>query len=136
MSKSKSLAPGAYEVLNGTLIHLTWSLLKPSCAATAYATADSKPLPLAGSLSTNHGSYAGESVPTVSWPAVLSGSVSVAHASASAVLLAPDESAGSAAEDPPSDSGAQAAAPRTRGRTAATARARRRVGRRLRMGEG
>ena len=60
--------------MNGTVIQVTSELLKPSFSATAYATADSKPLPLVGSSSTNHGGYAGLSVPTVKVPAVTSSS--------------------------------------------------------------
>ena len=71
-------------MLNGTLTHCTWSPVKPSSSATAYATADSKPLPLVGSLSTNHGSYAGESVPIVSVPGVRTASAAQAAGSASA----------------------------------------------------
>ena len=84
MSKSKSTPPGLNRLLKPTLIHFTWSAEKPSSSATAYATADSKPLPLLGSLSTNHGSKAGESVPIVSTPSLFSGSSSVAHSSAAA----------------------------------------------------
>ena len=69
-------------MLNGTFTHATWSSVKPSSSDTAYATADSKPSPLVGSLSLNHGSYAGESVPIVSVPGLVSGSESVAQASA------------------------------------------------------
>src|SRR4051794_24631208 len=110
MSKSKFFSPGAYDVLKGTVTHVTWSFEKPSRSATAYATADSKPLPLLGSLSTNHGSYAGESVPTVRWPGVCSGRLSVAHWSAVpdpvGEPLAPESVAVS------SSCGAQATAPR------------------------
>ena len=35
MSKSNFFGPGAYEVLNGTTIQFTSSLVKPSCFATA-----------------------------------------------------------------------------------------------------
>lgn len=52
--------------------------------ATAYATADSKPLPLLGSSSTNHGAYAGLSVPTVSVPGVRVWSEALVQAAADA----------------------------------------------------
>src|SRR5919197_4469368 len=77
MSKSKAFLPGAKELLNGTYFHLTSVREKPSCLATAYATADSKPLPVLGSLifqnelfvpPPNQGGYAGLSVPTVRTP--------------------------------------------------------------------
>src|SRR3954465_15009821 len=78
MSKSNFFGPGANDVLNGTTIHLTSFLAKPSLRATAYATADSKPSPERGSLTfqgdfslpPNHGGKAGLSVPTVNWPAL------------------------------------------------------------------
>ena len=41
MSKSKCFGPGAYDELNGTLVQVTAVGSKPSCLATAYATADS-----------------------------------------------------------------------------------------------
>ena len=41
MSKSNFFGPGAYDALNGTLVHVTADRSKPSCFATAYATADS-----------------------------------------------------------------------------------------------
>src|SRR5690242_6363746 len=77
MSKSKDFGPGAYELENGTCFQSTSLLEKPSCFATAYATALSKPCPLRGSLTfhgffgvpPNHGGKAGLSVPTVSFPA-------------------------------------------------------------------
>ena len=75
MSTSNFLSPGAYALVNGTVIQLDLGLRRnPSCAATAYATADSKPSPLVGSSSTNHGGYAGLSVPTVNLPAVINSS--------------------------------------------------------------
>ena len=40
--------PGRNELLKGTALQETWPLEKPSCFATAYATADSYPWPLAG----------------------------------------------------------------------------------------
>src|SRR6478735_7661021 len=78
MSKSNFFAPGAYDELNGTLVHCTASPVKPSFSATAYATADSKPSPLVGPFLENHGSYAGESVPIVSVPAVRAASAAAA----------------------------------------------------------
>ena len=54
MSKSNVLGPGLYELSNGTYVHATWSLVKPSWSAIAYATALSKPWPLVGSPS-SHG---------------------------------------------------------------------------------
>ena len=121
MSKSKSFGPGAYDLLNGTLIHSTWSAVKPSCSATAYATADSKPLPFVGSFWLNHGSYAGESVPTVSWPAVRSGSDSVAHSSAAGSLASRSRPGPMAVGPSDSSSGAHAETAMRSGR-AATAR--------------
>ena len=56
IAKSNFLAPGAMIWSKLATVHFTWSLSKPSWSATAYATADSKPLPLVGSLSTTHGS--------------------------------------------------------------------------------
>jgi hypothetical protein len=41
MSKSNGFLPGANALLNGTYVHDTWLFEKPSCFATAYATADS-----------------------------------------------------------------------------------------------
>ena len=41
MSKSKFFSPGLYDWLNPTFTQVTWSWLKPSWSATAYATADS-----------------------------------------------------------------------------------------------
>ena len=58
------------------MTHVTWSVVKPSSSATAYATADSKPLPLLGSSSSKYGGYAGESVPMVKVPGVRVCSVS------------------------------------------------------------
>ncbi len=72
MSKSKLFGPGAYEESNGSTTHLTSLGVNPSLAATAYATALSNPLPLAGLLLTKYGGYAGESVATVSTPGVCS----------------------------------------------------------------
>ena len=60
--------------------------MKPICSATAYATALSKPLPLVGSSSSNHGGNAGESVPIVSEPGVCRLSDSIAHGSLAATL--------------------------------------------------
>src|SRR3954471_8839557 len=68
MSKSNGFGVGAITLLNAACTHLTLSAGNPSCLATAKATADSKPLPLAGLLSTNHGSNAGLSVATVKVP--------------------------------------------------------------------
>src|SRR5690242_20172909 len=80
MSKSNGFLPGANERLNGTYVHSTCDREYPSCLATAYATADSKPLPVDGSLifhfdpftspPPNHGGYAGLSVPIVSFPSL------------------------------------------------------------------
>src|SRR3954469_19676482 len=80
MSKSNGFLPGAYALANGTYTHLTAERWKPSCLATAYTTADSKPLPFDGSLSFHcepfgappayQGVYAGLSVPTVSVPSL------------------------------------------------------------------
>src|SRR5688572_1516677 len=89
MSKSKRpCLPGAYDELNGTLVHCTWSVVRPRFSATAYATADSKPSPFVGSLLANHGSYAGESVPMVNVPGVRTASAAQAAGSASG---APDD---------------------------------------------
>ncbi len=74
MSKSKSLGPGAVARPKGATTQDTFSLGYPSFAATAYATADSNPLPFSGRSSENHGPYAGLSVPTASVPAVRVGS--------------------------------------------------------------
>ena len=83
MSKSKSLSPGLNDSLNVIGTHVTWSCVMPSCSAIAYATALSKPSPLAGlpvplfgcafhgpyvPVPPNHGWNAGLSVPTVSVP--------------------------------------------------------------------
>ncbi len=98
MSKSKRpCLPGAYDELNGTLVHWTWSPVKPSFSATAYATADSKPSPFVGSFLANHGSYAGESVPIVSVPAVRTLSAAQAAGSAAADSLPDSVGAGSSA---------------------------------------
>src|SRR4051812_42296902 len=70
MSKSKFFGAGEIAALKDSFVHLTWSLEYPSLFATAYATADSKPLPLAGLLFENHGSYAGSSVAMVRVPPV------------------------------------------------------------------
>ena len=56
IAKSNFLAPGAMIWSKLATSHFTWSLSKPSLSATAYATADSKPFPLLGSLSTTQGS--------------------------------------------------------------------------------
>src|SRR3954469_18299004 len=79
MSKSKLFGPGAYDRENGVYAQRTSPFEKPSCFATAYATADSNPLPVFGSLifhfdplygvpPPNHGGYAGLSVPIVRLP--------------------------------------------------------------------
>src|SRR4051812_31285352 len=70
MSKSKFFGAGETAALKDCLVHFTWSLEYPSLFATAYATADSNPLPLAGLLSENQGSYAGLSVAMVRTPEV------------------------------------------------------------------
>src|SRR5215467_3835953 len=72
MSKSNAFGPGAYTLLNGSCTQVTRDLEKPSLAATAYATALSYPLPLAGVLLMNHGGYTGLSVAMVSTPLVCS----------------------------------------------------------------
>src|SRR5215467_1589729 len=72
MSKSNAFGPGAYTLLNGSCTQVTCDLVKPSRAATAYATALSYPLPLVGVLLTNHGGYTGLSVAMVSTPLVCS----------------------------------------------------------------
>ena len=41
MSTSKAFLPGANELLNGVYFQATCARVKPSCFATAYATADS-----------------------------------------------------------------------------------------------
>ena len=76
MSKSKLFWPGLNDWSNGTTTHSTSFFAKPSCSATAYATAPSKPWPFAGSLishfeplgvpPSNQGGKAGLSVPIVS----------------------------------------------------------------------
>src|SRR5213593_1989408 len=78
MAKSQLLVPGAYVWLNGATAHRTWSAEKPIAPATAYATALSKPFPVAGSFNFHcdplaappwkYGGYAGLSVPTMSAP--------------------------------------------------------------------
>src|SRR3954462_11953693 len=78
MSKSNDFLPGAYDLANGVYTQFTFAWVKPSFFATAYTTADSKPLPVDGSLifhvdpfaapPPNHGGKAGLSVPTVSVP--------------------------------------------------------------------
>ena len=50
MSKSNAFLPGAYDLAKGVYTQLDVRREKPSCFATAYATADSKPLPVEGSL--------------------------------------------------------------------------------------
>ena len=50
MSKSNGFLPGANERVKGTYVQWTAEGLKPSCFATAYAVADSKPFSVAGSL--------------------------------------------------------------------------------------
>src|SRR3954451_10983837 len=82
MSKSNDFGPGANDLLKGTNVHFTCALPNPSFFAIAYATADSYPLPVDGSLifhldvfvpPPNHGGKAGLSVPIVSWPSVTVG---------------------------------------------------------------
>src|SRR4051794_13718842 len=78
MSKSNDFLPGAYDLAKGVYTQFTFAWVKPSFVATAYTTADSKPLPVDGSLifhvepfaapPPNHGGNAGLSVPTVSVP--------------------------------------------------------------------
>src|SRR4051812_47568719 len=68
MSKSKSFLPGAKELLKPSFFHTTSPLAKPSSLAILAATAPSKPLPLAGLSSSNHGGKAGVSVAIVSLP--------------------------------------------------------------------
>ena len=109
--------------MNGTLVQVTFEGSKPSCWPTAYATADSKPLPLVGSLSENHGSYAGLEVPTVSVPAFLVGRSPGLHEAGFAVVEEPDEPA-----ELPSSFGAQATDARSRG-TLIRTRGVRRMGR-------
>src|SRR4249920_4208513 len=85
MSKSKDLSPGLNDSLNVIGTHVTLSCVIPSCSAIAYATALSKPSPLAGfpvplfgcafhgpyvPVPPNHGWNAGLSVPIVSGPDV------------------------------------------------------------------
>src|SRR6187200_872331 len=80
MSKSKLFGPGAKALLNGVYTHCTSFFANPSRFATAYATADSKPLPVFGSLIFHfepfgvpppyHGGKAGLSVPMVSLPSL------------------------------------------------------------------
>src|SRR5262245_48102524 len=83
--------PGANDVANGTTTHFTWLRAKPICRATAYATADSYPLPVVGSLNfhgllcsppPNHGGKAGLSVPMVSVPDWTSGRLAVSQTAA------------------------------------------------------
>ncbi len=50
MSKSNDFLPGAKDLLKGTYVQCTSEWEKPSCFATAYATAGSKPFPVDGSL--------------------------------------------------------------------------------------
>src|SRR3954451_7177766 len=78
MSKSNDFLPGAYDLAKGVYTQFTFAWVKPSFFATAYTTADSKPLPVDGSLifhvepffapPPNQGGKAGLSVPTVSVP--------------------------------------------------------------------
>src|SRR4051812_5674999 len=86
-SKSNGLGVGAMTLLKAACTHLTLSAGKLSCLATAKATADSKPLPLLGLLSTNHGSYAGVSVATVSTPLLWVFRFSGAQASAATLAV-------------------------------------------------
>src|SRR6185503_4655460 len=96
MSKSNDFLPGAKERLKGTYVQCTAEGLKPSCFATAYAVADSKPFPVEGSLTFQkelfvppayHGGYAGLSVPIVSWPGLTSVSCDFAHDAAAALVV-------------------------------------------------
>src|SRR5262249_58165811 len=97
MSKSNFFGPGANDVLNGTTIQFTSLFAKPSCFATAYATALSKPWPERGSLTfhgdfslpPNHGGYAGLSVPTVSCAEWTSGREAFAQVPAPRLLPPP-----------------------------------------------
>jgi bifunctional non-homologous end joining protein LigD len=94
MSKSNDFLPGANDLANGMYVQLTFSRPNPSCFATAYATADSNPLPVDGSLifhfeplgvpPPNHGGYAGLSVPIVSVPELMTRSAQAAEATGSA----------------------------------------------------
>src|SRR4051794_22836358 len=124
MSKSKSLSPGAYDLLNGSTTHFTWSGVKPICLATAYATPLSKPLPLLGSLWMNHGANAGSSVAIVRVPGVLRFNWSIAQGSPAPVVSPPDVSAvvGVVSDDVLSSCGEHAAsAATTRAAEAASA---------------
>src|SRR5689334_7560126 len=69
MSKSNFFGVGAITLVKDATVQVTFAGGYPSCLATAYATADSKPLPLLGLSSTNQGAKAGESVATVRVPA-------------------------------------------------------------------
>src|SRR5688572_17050987 len=103
--------------LNVTGIHSTWSAVKPSCSASAYATALSKPRPLLGSMfchgsvisspatgSLKYGGKVGLSVPTVRMPGALLAKLSVAQGSgvgsADAAWLAAVEGSAVALGDP------------------------------------
>src|SRR5664279_262472 len=89
-------------LLKDATTHLTLLALKPSCLATANATADSKPLPLLGLFAENHGAYAGESVATVNTPEVLvcieDGEQPVAAADGPKAKLDPDRGVDAGAE--------------------------------------
>ena len=55
---SNGFFPGLNELLNGSALQATCLLVKPSCFATAYATADSYPFPLYG-FEIFHGFFSG-----------------------------------------------------------------------------
>src|SRR5207342_714639 len=92
-TKSKSLGPGANDLLKDTGTNVTWSgKVKPRRVATSDATAPSYPSPLAGSLNSNsepsdvppshQGGNAGLPVPIVSVPGLLKESALAAAQSA------------------------------------------------------
>jgi hypothetical protein len=87
MSKSNAIGPGAYDESNGSTTQLTDRGAKPSCFATAYATALSNPLPFAGLLFSKYGGYAGESVATVSTPLCCTDSEDFVHVLAAADVV-------------------------------------------------
>src|SRR4051812_31945835 len=117
MSKSKLFGPGANALLNGVYTQCTSLFATPSRPATAYATADSKPFAVLGSLifhdepfgepPPNHGGYAGLSVPIVRLPSSTRFSVSFGQP-ATAVRDACDGPDANAAVTPSATSAAAA----------------------------
>src|SRR5690606_8348051 len=84
-ARSNGFVDGATICSKVTCSHTTSSCAYPSCSATAYTGADSKPSPVVGSSPTYQGSY-GTLVPIVSVPSVSVGSAPGSQAAASASL--------------------------------------------------